>query len=111
MTRIKPREPQKTLVAPAAVFSIASDMVVAQRPGAQCDATDGQGSQIYNSLFFVVEPAEKGVVVPVVDAAALAFGERPVGFQGIIDGDEIGTATSQNPAYRSREPKSLLRGH
>ena len=63
------------------------------------------------ALFFVVEPAEKGVVVPVVDAAALAFGERLVGFQGIIDDDEIGTATSQNPAYRSREPKSLLRGH
>ena len=63
------------------------------------------------ALFFVVEPAEKGVVVPVVDAAALAFGERLVGFQGIIDGDEIGTAASQNPAYRSREPKSLLRGY
>ena len=54
------------------------------------------------ALFFVVEPAEKGVVVPVVDAAALAFGERLVGFQGIIDGDEIGCDQSEPRLPKSR---------
>ena len=55
----------------------------------------------------VVEPTVEGVVVPVVGRLALRLRQRLLGFQGIVDDDQVGAAPGQHAADRGGEPAAL----
>jgi hypothetical protein len=55
----------------------------------------------------VVLPAVEGVVEPVVGGLALGVGERLLGFEGIVDQDDVGAAPGQHPAIRGGEAIAL----
>jgi len=58
---------------------------------------------------FVIEPAVEGVVVPLVRRLALGLRQRFLGFQPIVDDDEVGAAPGQHAADRGGEPAALRR--
>src|SRR5580658_7557192 len=58
---------------------------------------------------FVIQTGKQRAVEPFIDASALGFRNRFVGFQRIVDDDEIGAAAGQHAADRSREPKAASR--
>ena len=58
---------------------------------------------------FVIQTGKQRAVEPFIDASALGFRNRFVGFQRIVDDDEIGAAPGQHAADRSREPKAASR--
>ena len=58
----------------------------------------------------VIEPAVKGVGVPVIRGFALHVGDRLVRFQGIVDQDEVSAASGQHAAGGGRSPVSLAGG-
>jgi hypothetical protein len=58
----------------------------------------------------VVEAAVEGVVIPVVGRLPLALRQRRLGFQGIVDDDDVRTPSGQHPADRGGEPAALGRG-
>src|SRR3984893_5851182 len=59
------------------------------------------------ALGLVVESAQQGVVIPFIDCLPPRFGQRLIGFEGIVDDDQIGAATGQPPADRGRHAGSL----
>ena len=59
----------------------------------------------------VVEPAVEGMAEPVVGGLPLRVGERLLGFQRIIDQDDVGAASGQHPAAGGGEPIALAGGH
>src|SRR5271155_1988739 len=65
----------------------------------------------YNSATaLVVEPAVEGVDEPVVGGVSLRLGERLLRLQGVIDQDDIGTASSQHALGGGGEPVALPGG-
>jgi len=67
------------------------------------DQHDGTGE-------LVVEPAVKGVVVPLVGGLPLRLGERLLRLQRIIDQDDVGAASGEHPAGGGGEPVALPGG-
>jgi hypothetical protein len=59
---------------------------------------------------FVIQTGKQRAVEPFIDASALSFRNRFIGFQRIVDDDEIGAAPGQHAADRSRVPKAASRG-
>src|SRR5215472_5374693 len=57
----------------------------------------------------VVEPAVEGVVVPVVGPVALRLRQCFLGFQRVVDDDEVGAAPGQHAADRGGEPAAPAR--
>ena len=62
------------------------------------------------AMALVVEPAVKGVVVPLVGGFALRIGERLLRLQRIIDQDDVGAASGEHPAGGGGEPVTLPGG-
>ena len=57
----------------------------------------------------VVEPAVKGVVVPLVDCLALRLRQRLFGLQQIVDDDDVGASPGQHAADRGGDAAALGR--
>ena len=57
----------------------------------------------------VVEPAVEGVVVPLVGGLALGLRQGFLGFERVVDDDDVGTPPGQHPADRGRDPRALGR--
>ena len=60
----------------------------------------------------VVEPAVKGVVVPLIGSLALGLRQRLLGLQRVVDYvdyNDIGAPPRQHPADRGRDAKALRR--
>jgi hypothetical protein len=55
------------------------------------------------AVLFVVLPAVEGVVVPVISGVPLGIGERLLGFQWIVDQNDVGAAPGQHPTIRGSE--------
>ncbi len=51
-------------------------------------------------LLLVVEAAVERVVEPFVGRPALGLGQRLLGFQRVVDDDQVGAAPGQHPADR-----------
>jgi hypothetical protein len=66
------------------------------------DQHDGAGE-------FIVEPAVKGVVVPLVGRPALGLRQGLLGLQRIVD-DDVGTPSGQPPptAVATRQPCAVV---
>jgi len=58
----------------------------------------------------VVEAAVERVVEPLVGGPPVRLGQRLLGFQRIVDDDDVGTAPGQHTADRRGEPAALGRG-
>src|SRR5271163_2618338 len=58
----------------------------------------------------VVKPAVEGVDEPVVGGLPLRLGERLLRLQGVIDQDDVGTASGQHAAGGGGEPVTLPGG-
>jgi hypothetical protein len=58
----------------------------------------------------VVQPAVEGVVVPLVGRLPLRLRQGLLGFQRIVDNDDVGAPAGQHPADRGGEPAALRRG-
>jgi hypothetical protein len=58
----------------------------------------------------VVQPAVEGVVVPLVGGLPLGLRQGLLGFQRIVDDDDVRTPAGQHPADRGGEPAALRRG-
>jgi len=65
----------------------------------------------YAARSFVVEPAVKCMIEPIVREFALGFRQGLVWLRWIINNDYAGTSTGQYAAYRRGQPKSPLRSH
>src|SRR5436305_12861570 len=59
------------------------------------------------SLSLIVEPTVQGVIEPVVDGLALGVRKSLLGFQRVIDNDEIGAPPGQGTPDRCGKPKTL----
>jgi hypothetical protein len=57
----------------------------------------------------VVEPAVKGVVVPLIGSLALGLRQRVLGLQRVVDYNDVGAPPGQHPADRGRDAKALRR--
>ena len=55
----------------------------------------------------VVQPAVEGVVVPFVGRPALRLRQRLLGFERIVDDDDVGTPPGQHPADRGGDAAAL----
>ena len=58
----------------------------------------------------VVQSTVEGVVEPVVGRLPLGLRQGLLGFQGIVDDDDVGTPSGQHAADRGGEPATLGRG-
>jgi hypothetical protein len=58
----------------------------------------------------VVQPAVEGVVVPLVGSLPLGLRQGLLGFQRIVDDDDVRTPARQHPADRGGESAALRRG-
>ena len=62
------------------------------------------------SLLLVVEAAVEGVVEPFVGRPPVGIGQGLLGFQRVVDDNDVGTPPGQHAADRSGEPAALARG-
>jgi hypothetical protein len=58
----------------------------------------------------VVQPAVVGLVVPLVGSLPLGLRQGLLGFQRIVDDDDVRTPAGQHPANRRGESATLRRG-
>ena len=61
-------------------------------------------------LLLVVEAAVEGVVEPLVGGPPVGLRQGLLGFQRVVDDDDVRTPPGQHPADRSGEPAALGRG-
>jgi len=62
------------------------------------------------ALILVLEAAVEGVVEPLVGGPPVGIGQGLLGFQRVVDDDDVGTPPSQHAADRGGEPAALGRG-
>ena len=59
------------------------------------------------ALLLVVETAVESVVEPLVGRPPMRLGQGLLGFQGVVDDDDVRTPPGQHAADRSGEPAAL----
>ena len=62
-------------------------------------------------VLFVIQPAEQGVVVPVVHALSESIRESVAGLHGVVDDQDVATTAGQHATDGRRHPKSTSSRH